>query len=217
MNNYKIYGLFDKNNPNDIRYIGLTKQTLKQRCSKHRTEKYNLYKLNWVNKIGKNNLNIISLIDNLTLEEARENEIRLIKEYKENGFKLTNITNGGEGWLNSTFTDEHKENISKNHADFSGEKNPMYNKKHSEDMIKILSDKAKKWHEEIGYTEEQINNYSNTNKGEKNNKAILTEFEVLNIRKLHSEGETQINLSKMYNIKEPAIWKILNRYTWKHI
>lgn len=215
MENYKVYALIDKNKPGDIRYIGLTRQTLKQRCSKHKTEKCNPHKLNWIKKIGIDNLEVILLLDNLSLEEACNKEIELISEYKKMGYNLTNITNGGEGWLNYNFSDTHKENISRNHADVSGKNNPMYGKAHTQESIdKIKLTKKLSPHK---YTDTQIETLKRVRKGEGNSQAILTEDKVLEIRKLSSQGIQNYILAKDFNMKVSAIWKIVNRYTWKHI
>ena len=65
---------------------------------------------------------------------------------------------------------------------------------------------------------EVLGRKSSDNKGIKNPKAILTEEEVIEIRRLHKEnGKTNYELADMYNMNPPAIWKILHRYTWKHI
>lgn len=42
------------------------------------------------------------------------------------------------------FTEQHKENLKKNHADIHGDKNPFYKKKHSEETKKVISEKRKK-------------------------------------------------------------------------
>lgn len=39
------------------------------------------------------------------------------------------------------FSEEHRENLKKNHADISGEKNPFYKKKHSDETKNKISDK----------------------------------------------------------------------------
>jgi group I intron endonuclease len=41
------------------------------------------------------------------------------------------------------FSEEHKINISKNHADVSGEKNPMYGKNHKDSTLTLLKERAK--------------------------------------------------------------------------
>lgn len=53
--------------------------------------------------------------------------------------------------------------------------------------------------------------------GERNGKARLTSEIVLEIRRRYKQGHTQAQLAGNYGIKEPAVWKILNRRTWKHI
>lgn len=45
----------------------------------------------------------------------------------------------------------------------------------------------------------------------------LTEDQVLEIRKLHSEGMTQTALSKIYGLTIAAIGKVVNRKRWKDI
>ena len=52
-------------------------------------------------------------------------------------------------------------------------------------------------------------------KGERNTNAVLTVQDVLEIRR--RVGESQTQLAKEFGIKQAAIWKILNRKTWKHI
>lgn len=156
-------------------------------------------------------------MDNLTRKEACDNEIRLIKEYKDLGYKLTNITNGGEGWNNTEFTEEHKKNISKNHADVNGKNNPMYGKNHTKETLDKIKEKKRKWFKEIGYNEYQINNMKIRSQGEGNSNSILNKEEVLKIRELYKEGYKQNKLANMFSIKASAVWKIINRYTWKHI
>lgn len=41
------------------------------------------------------------------------------------------------------FSEKHKSNISKNHADVSGEKNPMYGKNHKDFTLTLLRERAK--------------------------------------------------------------------------
>ena len=42
-----------------------------------------------------------------------------------------------------TFSDEHKANMSKNHADVSGDKNPFYQKKHTDEALRTISETKK--------------------------------------------------------------------------
>ena len=62
-----------------------------------------------------------------------------------------------------------------------------------------------------------IGNQSDDVLGEKNPRSILKTKDVLVIRKLFTDGVSQIELSALYNIKKPAIWKIVHNKNWKHI
>jgi hypothetical protein len=53
--------------------------------------------------------------------------------------------------------------------------------------------------------------------GERNSHNKLKEEEVLEIRRLHNKKVELEVLAKMFCVQKPAIWKIVNRYTWKHI
>jgi hypothetical protein len=52
MENYKIYGLKEKKSY-EIRYIGLTTKSLKERFGRHLRDKKIDHKTNWIKKIGK--------------------------------------------------------------------------------------------------------------------------------------------------------------------
>jgi len=54
-------------------------------------------------------------------------------------------------------------------------------------------------------------------RGERNGKAVLTEDDVRSIRIRAASGESQASLSREYGVKKPAIDKIVNRRTWKHV
>lgn len=53
--------------------------------------------------------------------------------------------------------------------------------------------------------------------GEKNHSASLCAKDVLQIRKLYSEGLRVCDLVRMFNILQPTITKIVHRKRWKHI
>lgn len=54
-------------------------------------------------------------------------------------------------------------------------------------------------------------------RGEQNHKAKLTEHEVLEIRKLYSEGHRQPVLAMQFRVASCTIWAIVHRKTWSHI
>lgn len=97
MNIYKIYGL-KVIGDNEIRYIGLTKNSLTYRLRGHKKEKRrNPYKIKWVAK-NKSEIEIVLLEDNIPdLKTANDREVYYIGLYRKNGSRLINLTNGGDG------------------------------------------------------------------------------------------------------------------------
>lgn len=88
----KIYILIDPNT-NKIRYVGMTKLSLKHRLSLHLKEKPKVtYKSHWIQSLKKDNKEpIISQIDfSDNLEELSKKEIYWIQYYLKQGEKLTN-------------------------------------------------------------------------------------------------------------------------------
>lgn len=136
MNKIKIYALSSSSDPDNIRYIGKTKETLKQRLSRHILSSKNekTYKANWIRKelsIG-NNILIKNIFTVPKDDEWQKWEIHFISEYKNKGFKLTNLTIGGE--------------------DLSGENNPFFGKNHKKSTKKLLR--------ESSLTKKTINQYN---------------------------------------------------------
>lgn len=56
-----------------------------------------------------------------------------------------------------------------------------------------------------------------TAKGESAGNAVLTEADVLEIRRLAAAGVMQKDIAKNYSVKRQAITKIVNRQRWKHV
>lgn len=84
----------------------------------------NKYFYNVVNKVGKDNIEIKIIENNLTEDEAFEKEKYYIQYYKEQGNKLTNMTSGGEGssdWFEH-LTEEEKERHRQISKSFEGKK-----------------------------------------------------------------------------------------------
>lgn len=112
----KTFTIYTISADDEIFYIGRTCD-LKRRKSEHMYEnKGNTYKSNKINKLRRENKEIIFnvLYENLTYDESVELEIKEIKEHKERGHILTNLTDGGEGGIGHKpiFTDEWRYNLS---------------------------------------------------------------------------------------------------------
>lgn len=215
MNNYIIYALKEINKT-ELKYIGLTTGKLEYRFKSHLRDNKINYKTNWIKKTGKENIEIVILEDKINnFKILCEREIFFINYYKELGHKLTNISNGGEGWTVGTkFTDKHKQNISKFHADVSGENNPMFGKKHTETTRQKISNA----HSGTIHTKETKKKMSKKKIGENNHNSKLTINEVIEIREKYKNKEySQKELALKYNVNQPAIYKIINYITWKHL
>lgn len=125
----KIYTLSSTRNPNDIRYIGKSKQKLTRRLSQHLTDakkhkinhNINNHNYNWINKEISDGFDILILeLDSIDISE-NENwqwlEQYWISQMKIWGFKLTNLTDGGDGNQNQKFS---KESIEKRASKIRG-------------------------------------------------------------------------------------------------
>lgn len=56
------------------------------------------------------------------------------------------------------------------------------------------------------------------NKGERNSQAKLSPKNVIEIRELYQSGRiSQSDLASMFGVDQPAVWKIINYRTWKHV
>lgn len=56
-----------------------------------------------------------------------------------------------------------------------------------------------------------------THLGETNNAAKLTDEQVIAIRKLHSQGRTQVSLAEEFGVWQGTIWQIIRGNHWKHL
>lgn len=100
-----IYGLISTRQIDDIKYAGKTND-LEKRLKRH-LSKYDLtpdtHKNRWIKKELKEGYEIkIIFLEEVPDELWQQHEIRWIKELKEQGFKLTNSTEGGDGFSSGT-------------------------------------------------------------------------------------------------------------------
>lgn len=89
----------------------------------------------------------------------------------------------------------------------------MYNKTHTIEVKQKLSvfNTGRK------RTFESKLKQSKMSTGENNSNAKLNNETVLNIRNDYENGYSINKISLIYNMKRQCIWKIVHRYTWKHI
>lgn len=136
--NFYIYGLVSKDNPDDVKYIGITSKTPSNRLSNHIYEAKNFNdkteKTKWISSV---NYEIEQIILDIVNEETSVFwEQYWISQFKTWGFQLVNSNNGGGGlgkrspefsaWL-SQRNKGNKYNLGKTHSDDT--KLKMRNKK----------------------------------------------------------------------------------------
>jgi group I intron endonuclease len=110
-----IYGIYDPNHPNNIRYVGKTKKNVKQRLSEHiYLSKIGVKRpLNlWIKKLLDNNIipEIIE-IEKTSINEWCDREIYWISFYREKT-NLLNLSDGGGSNLNYSPSEETRKKIS---------------------------------------------------------------------------------------------------------
>lgn len=62
-----------------------------------------------------------------------------------------------------------------------------------------------------------IKNGLTNNVGVNNPKCVLTEIDVIEIRRLYDDGKRICEIVKNYPVQKPAIWKIVKKIYWKHL
>jgi hypothetical protein len=149
MNTFTVYSISGNG---IVFYIGRTCD-FKRRKSEHLYEKKNTYKGNKINKLKKLGLPIEFNIlhENLTFDESIQLEIQEIKDHKDKGIILTNLTDGGEGLygVKRTFTDEWKSKLKTARKTLFDEGYIVANKGKSLEEL-IGNQKAKEQKERIG-------------------------------------------------------------------
>lgn len=127
---------------NNKKYFGITCQTLSERFRNGKGYKTNKHFYNSILKYGWDNFNHEVLYENLTLEEAKNKEVELIKTFKtQNPTYGYNSTPGGEVYY--------------------GEDHPWYGRHHTEKSKLLMSLKRKG----VPKSEEHKRKISESNKG----------------------------------------------------
>jgi len=162
------------------------------------------------------------LMKNLSEKDAFSLEkyyIELIGR-KEYGGTLTNLTDGGDGQSGYIFSDESKRKMSKSHL---GEKNAMFNKKHT-DAAKLKISLSKKGKESTFKnkkhsveSKEKMSSKAKLRTGEKNsmfNKKHSDESkEKMSTNRIKKFGEENPNFGREYKESEKTFdtWKLTDK------
>lgn len=112
---FVIYGLHIGDHR--YRYIGLTCKGAEHRLKSHKRDAKNHMHLpvyRWMVKHGKDTIQVTVLETSSDYETLKTREIFWIADFREKGFDLLNLTDGGEG-RRMKLSDEHKAKISSFH------------------------------------------------------------------------------------------------------
>ena len=145
---YKVYKL---TSPSNKVYIGVTCQSVSQRWCNGKGYKRCPAVFKSINKYGWDNFKKEVLFDNLTEVEAKEMEVKLIKQYKSFDKRYGyNLTKGGDGTSGRKMSAETKEklreiNLGRVLTDEQKEKIRRFNlgRKHSEETKRKMSERHK--------------------------------------------------------------------------
>lgn len=126
-----IYTLSSSENPEDIKYVGQTKY-IKKRLKQHKNTKRSptTLKTNWIKSVVNKGFDIIiNIIEETTEKDFAEREKYWIKHYKDLGYSLKNMTDGGETIYAKGETHHLYNKIGKNSYLFKGKNYSNFSKK----------------------------------------------------------------------------------------
>lgn len=226
MNNYYVYIYLDPRKSGQYCYsdvcflyepfyIGKGKNGRYKESNRNRSKCFK-NKLNKIKKLGLKPV-VFKLYENLDEIKSFEIEKQLIKEIGRIDLKtgtLINFTNGGEGSSGRIISENTRIKLIKNHADFSGIKNPNFGKHLSIKTKNKISIKIK------GRTcsEKTKKLMSEKNRGENNKSSKLVNQDIIQIKLLLKEGKlTQKEIGKKFGVNDRSISNIKTGKKWSHI
>lgn len=221
-----IYKLIDPRT-DEIRYVGKTETTLKKRYSVHLRDAKNgteWYVSRWIRQLlSYDMLPVMEVIEECFEETWAEREIYWIAYGRQMGWRLTNLTDGGDGTSGWVASEKTKRNISEAKK---GKKNTdehnrrigeakignQYHRGHkhtNETLLKIGEAQRGKKH-----TDEHRRKNSEAHQGEKHPNAKLIEADVHGIRRMFCEGRKDKEIAEMYGVTAKTINMIRHGKAW---
>lgn len=151
----------------------------------------------WKNIVAKNNGYNVEILANWNTEkEALDHEIFLISCFKDLGYKLANMTNGGEGTSGFKLSNETKQKISK--ANLGSNSKSFGKPKSDETKQKISETKLKQNLRGINCT---------------NFKGAILATNIKTGKEIRFEGSTELNAAGFQN---PNVYKCINGMRKSH-
>jgi hypothetical protein len=201
-------------------YIGIGKEVTRAYCKVNRNQ-------HWKNIVGKTSYDVHILFNDVSYEFAKEKEKEFIELYKrkEDGGILCNLTKGGDGVLGIRHTEEARKkmgepNKGKTISEWHRQRISEFQKgrKHSEESRAKMSKSLLGKGLGVKASEETRKKMcESSKKGESNHASKLTSSDVLEIRRLSSEGMSQRKIAKLFGVAKFTIHSIVKGITWKHL
>jgi hypothetical protein len=184
----------------------------------------------WLSIVQKTEYDVQIILDEIDYEFAKEKEKEFIDLYKRkvDGGTLCNITKGGDGVLGIVHSEEarkkmgepnkgktisewHRKRISEFHT------GKVVAKQTKEKMSEKMSGKNNHRYG-LNASEETKNKMSaSAKKGEDHQFSKLKSSDVLEIRRLSSEGMGKNKISKLFGVAKFTVHSIVKGLTWKHV
>ena len=201
-------------------YIGIGKEVTRAYSKTHRND-------HWNHIVDKTSYEVHILFDDVSYEFAKEKEKEFIELYKrkEDGGILCNLTKGGDGVLGIRHTEEARKkmgepNKGKTISEWHRQRVSEFHtgRKHSEETRKRMSESQIGKGLGVKASEETRKKMcESSKKGESNHASKLTSSDVLEIRRLSSEGMGQNKIAKLFGVAKFTIHSIVKGITWKHV
>lgn len=128
-------------------------------------------------------------------------EMHWINFARKMGYRLTNLTEGGDGLRGYIYDDDLRD---KKRQQMLGNQHGRGHKWTPEQRVKMM---ASRTHEAM----------SARTRGSKHPRARLTEADVLGIRSRYEAGERQADLAREFQVTDSTIWHVVHRISWRHI
>lgn len=218
--NGKIYIGKTSSNP-PIKRWNIHLSTAKKGPDKPGQKKRFQYVHRAIRKHGRENFTFEVIAEYNTEKEMTDAEIKFIADFKSRNRNIGyNLTDGGDGACGFKPTKAQRKRMSlAKMGVFDGEKNPFYGKKHTKETKIIIAEKASKRYKGKNnpffgktHSKETLAKIYKTKleKGNLGKKRKLTDDQINAIREKYLTGNySHSQLSKEYNLSEPAIGKLL--------
>lgn len=224
-----IYALVDSRTPSEYRYIGKTVKTLEHRLYHHKykaNRDTNLHKVRWMNKVEAEGAEVLAvLIEECADSEQDAREIHWIRKCRDEGYELTNMSDGGEGGINPLpdVIDKIRkaligrkrpahvvEALRENGKRYVGAANPNYGKTHTEEAKRrIVAGRVG-----VPLCDEHKSKLSIACRGKN---AKLTPELVLQIFDMRKTGMSQQSIADVVGVHQTRISSILRGNGWSYV